>query len=422
MSLESELDYLLMDYDAERFQQVFNNLISNAIKFTAAGGSCKVFIRTTENQNALNNSTPNIQATFGRNLIIKVKDSGVGIPADQLVHIFDRFYQVEGSTTRKGEGTGIGLALTKELVELMNGQISVESKEGQGSSFTVKLPIHRKAKKITPLSFEVKPTWSSESFAQNELLEEKIRPVILLVEDNYDVRNYLRECLGNLYQIEEAENGKIGIEKAKTLIPDLIISDVMMPEIDGFELCQMLKENELTSHIPIIMLTAKADDASKLEGLEYGADAYLSKPFNKQELLIRIKNLIAIRKQLQVRYQNISSPLITTNQQLIKEDAFVLKVKSIIEDRLNDFDFGPTQLAEAIFLSKTQLHRKLRALTNKSTGQYIHFIRLHKAKQLLEQGEMNVTQVALEVGYKELSYFSKLFSSEFGVIPSSIIK
>ena len=415
LHFQSDLEQLLMDYDPERFQQVFNNLMSNAIKFTPKGGTVAINMATETKANG--------SSLTNEYLLLEVKDTGIGIEQKQLAYIFDRFYQIEGGHTRKGEGTGIGLALTKQLVQLMQGDIRVESQVNIGSSFIVKLAIHRSAtiapalptsSPITNIALPIKKDNNNIAGAE--------QPIVLIVEDNDDVRQYIRSCLENQYQIVEAENGQIGIDKAQQLIPELIISDVMMPEKDGFELCATLKQDELTSHIPIIMLTAKADMDSKLEGLEYGADAYLVKPFHKRELNIRIEKLIALRKKLQARYQNIALPQLAVNKQLKIEDAFVLKVKKTIEEHMDDVNFGPTELAKTIFLSKTQVHRKLKALMNKSTGQYIHFVRLHKAKEFLESGEMTVTQVAMEVGYKELSYFSKLFSELFGVSPSAILK
>lgn len=411
LQFKSDHKFFTMDYDQERLGQIINNLISNAIKFTPKDGLIKVDIGFDK-------------SSVGKEkMILNVSDTGIGINQIDQEKIFDRFYQIEGTTTRGGEGTGIGLAFVKELVLLMDGEISLQSEVNKGSRFIITLPITHTAIEREQIVEQSEEMETQTNFLSSKLDSNIDREVVLLVEDNLDVRNYIRACLENDYQVMEAENGEIGIQKAKELIPDLIISDVMMPVKDGFDLCQTTKQDELTSHIPIIMLTAKADIESKLTGLEYGADDYLAKPFHKKELLVRIKNLIAIRKNLQARYSNPSQPLQKAPSKKLKlEDAFVIKVREIIEENIEDSDFGPTELSKAIFLSKTQVHRKLKALSGKSTGQFIHQIRLHRAKKFLLETDYSITQIAFEVGYKELSYFSKLFSAEFQFSPSEIRK
>lgn len=407
---DSNVDSLVMDYDPERLAQIFNNLLSNAIKFTPEGGKVSVLLQKEASNNLFH---------------LFVKDTGIGISQNNVKHVFDRFYQIEGSTTRKGEGTGIGLAFVKELANLMDGDIHLESQVGVGSSFKLSLPIKNQAQVVAANTTALEknlPKVIKDSIQSPASLSDADGEVVLLVEDNTDVRNYLKACLVEKYQILEAENGEVGIAKALEVIPDLIISDVMMPIKDGFEVCETLKQHELTSHIPIIMLTAKADIDSKLAGLEFGADDYLAKPFHKKELLIRMKNLISIRKNLQERYKDFSRPIKSQDQKLKLEDEFVLKLKEAIETNIDLSNFGPTELANTVFLSKSQVHRKLKALTGKSTGQFIHQVRLFKAKEMLLETQNSATQIAFEVGYKELSYFSKLFTEEFGISPSEIRK
>ncbi|MEM8908986.1 MAG: ATP-binding protein, partial [Bacteroidota bacterium] len=284
----SNQEQLLMDHDPEQVKQIMTNLLSNAIKFTPAGGEVKVRVIKSD-----------------EHLSIEVKDDGIGIPQSALPHIFERFYQVDDSTTRAFEGTGIGLAHTKELVKLMEGEISVQSTpergvagETTGSIFAIKLPIRHQAPRLDHAS------WPPEEMAWSRLdasiptpsRKDKPRSTILIVEDNPDVVIYLKSCLENDYQLEVAYNGSIGIEKAIATIPDLIISDVMMPGKDGFEVCDALKRDERTSHIPIVLLTAKADLSDRLVGLERGADAYLAKPFQREELLIRLQKLLEGRR------------------------------------------------------------------------------------------------------------------------------
>lgn len=408
-----------MDFDPEKLEQVINNILSNAIKFTPAGGH--IYLLT------------NVQEEIAQ-FHIKIKDTGLGIPAEEIPHIFNRFYQIEQSSTRQGEGTGIGLALTKELLNLMQGQILVESEIDSGSMFEVILPINRVASIQTttglssvssnPLQAEARSKVPSIESHKEIHLSEESKPLVLLVEDNIDVRFYVREILTDQFQIEEAQDGQEGIDKAIERIPDLIITDIMMPKKDGLELCMTLKEDERTSHIPIVMLTAKADLDSRLAGLSTGANAYLSKPFSREELLLRLNNLLTWGKKLKERYQGITpdSSITVANAALEVEDAFVKKVREAIESHLSDVEFSAEELAKQVYLSRTQVHRKLKALTGKSTGQFIHTVRLHHALNLLKETDMSITQIAYEAGYKEVSYFSRLFAEEFGKTASLIRK
>lgn len=401
-----------MDFDPDKIQSIITNLLSNAIKFTPADGTIYLMIDQLE--------------TKGDKFCqIKVGDSGPGISAEQLPHIFDRFYQVDGSSTRAGEGTGIGLSLTKELVELLGGTIQVESVEGEGTTFIIELPISNNAPERT-ITADLDTVFSAQtpllshlqfSADSNEIGEKQH---ILLVEDNADVLQYLSSCLSDQYHLEFALNGQQGIDKAMEKIPDIIISDVMMPEKDGFELLQTLKQDERTNHIPIILLTAKADIDSKLQGLSHGADAYLAKPFHPGELEIRIQNLIEIRKNLQLRYQKSKTNDIdstTTHQPIMKEDAFLVKVRRSVERHMADEQFGITELCQSLAISRTQLHRKLKAVTGQSTSYVVRSIRLKRAKKLLETTDLNVSEVGYAVGYTNSSHFTQDFRKEFGQPP-----
>jgi signal transduction histidine kinase/ligand-binding sensor domain-containing protein/AraC-like DNA-binding protein len=422
LNFYADVETLEMDYDPEKILQIVSNLISNAIKFTPEYGKVLVTVRQKE--------------VDGKpTLVLKVKDTGVGIVAAQLPYIFDRFYQTDASNTRKAEGTGIGLALTKELVELMDGAIQVESKPGEGTVFTVLLPIRQTAPAADPMEIQDQDTFEEQVTTAAIALGEKGRltlkeemsadsdpvsethPLLLIVEDNHDVRQYLASCLREEYKLQFARNGREGIDRALEVIPDIIISDVMMPEIDGFELCQTLKQDERTSHIPIILLTAKADITSKLEGLEYGADAYLAKPFHRAELDVRLRKLIELRRKLQARYNH---PDFKPEPATEKEDAFVLKVRQLVLDNIDDPGFGIEELTAKLFLHRSQLHRKLKALTGMSTSHFIRRIRLQEGRRLLRESEMNVSEVAYAVGFSDPGYFSKLFSKEFGRPPSKV--
>ena len=304
--------------DRDMLEKILSNLLSNAFKFTADGGRVTVAVRefvAKDSDTRVQQSTPPELRNGG--VAITVSDTGTGIPREQLEMIFDRFYQVDESQTREHEGSGIGLALVKELVELHHGMIDVKSEVGKGTEVTVRLPLgrsHLKDEEIVEAPAAPGPTrYKSES----SLTEQPIgdakdeegsvvagdqRPIILVVEDNADVRSYIKSFLVPTYQVLEARDGGAGIEKALETVPDLVISDVMMPKKDGYEVCKALKLDEKTSHIPIILLTAKAASENKIEGLEIGADDYLVKPFEPKELLARVKNLIDLRRKLRQRF------------------------------------------------------------------------------------------------------------------------
>jgi signal transduction histidine kinase/ligand-binding sensor domain-containing protein/DNA-binding response OmpR family regulator len=407
----SEIDQLQMDYDPDKLLYVVSNLLSNAVKFTPSGGN--VYFQVARDSS-------------DDQLILKVKDTGIGIEEAKLPKVFDRFYQVDDSAVRKQEGSGIGLSLTKELVHLMGGRISVSSQLGKGSLFTVELPIAQKADKQTvsvddlnrkTLGFAAAPVLANGQKEKKEATSDL--PLVLIIEDNPDVVRYLTFCLDQQYNILTAQNGQIGIHTALDMVPDLIISDVMMPEKDGFEVCQILKEDERTSHIPIILLTAKADVSSKLKGLQYGADAYLSKPFHREELDIRIEQLIELRKKLQERFGSLDFEQFNV-QRNSPEEAFLLKVRQVVEENMSNSNFGMAQLCRAIGLSRSQLFRKLKALTGKSTSLVVRSIKLQKARHLLKTTDMTVTEIAYETGFSDLAYFSKCFVEEYGENPSAV--
>lgn len=401
---------ILMDYDPEKLLRVVSNLLSNAIKFTPKGGDV-YFISNT--LGVL--ETPRV-------LEIKIKDTGIGIPAEKLPYIFRRFYQVEDHSMQAREGTGIGLTLSQELVHLMGGKMEVSSKVEKGTTFSISLPINRNAAlqnqenkhAIADVMESVNtslPTTLGTSSSNSDT------PLLLIIEDNPDVAQYLIACLQNQYRVELAQNGEEGIDHALDLVPDIIISDVMMPIKDGFEVLNTLKNDERTSHIPIILLTARVDAESKLKGLRRGADAYLTKPFNKEELMIRLNNLLTIRKNLQSRYVTLAPTPPSKEQSIQIEDIFIKKVRQVIEDNMSEEDFDVNMLCHKIGMSRANLHRKIKALTQRSSSVYIRAVRLHKAKQLLETSEMNVSEVAYEVGFRDPKYFSRTFSEEFGLKP-----
>jgi DNA-binding response OmpR family regulator len=357
-----------------------------------------------------------------------ITDSGPGIKAADLDRIFDRFYQVEGTEAR---GTGIGLALVQELVNMLDGQIEVESEEGKGTTFILLLPflpahfpqldtvaLEEDLTEAIPLALPGFSSPATRSAIAGSVNDEV--PTVLVVEDNTDLRNYIAEQLGSNYHIITAENGQEGLDLAIEHTPDLIVSDVMMPEMDGFELSQALKSDERTSHIPVILLTAKAGQDHKLAGLETGADEYLTKPFDGRELQLRVQNLIRQRAQLRERYGR--TMLLQPGEVAVTsaDEQFIQKVQAAIEANLDKEQFSVEDLAAAVAFSRSQLHRKLKALTDQSPTVIIRNFRLQRAKRLLEQGAGTVSEIALEVGFGNLSYFSKTFKAAFGILPSEV--
>ena len=404
---------IIVYLDKDKFEKIIFNILSNAFKFTPEGGLVEVSV--TKNVNYVD---------------IKVSDTGVGIPVERIDKIFDRFYQVDGSHTREHEGTGIGLSLTKELVEFHKGKIEVESEPGKGSTFTVSLPLgkdHLRPEEICETDEEKE---KEEYYAEGE--EEKLKlegigtefiekdslPLLLIVEDNSDVRTYIKENLNTDYRILEAVDGEDGWNKSVKHIPDLIVSDVMMPKIDGFKLCEKLKTDERTSHIPVILLTAKATKEDKLAGYETGADEYLMKPFDTDELKSRIKNLIHQRKRLQEHFRK--QGLIGIDQQKITsvDKMFLQKSIDVINKHISDSSFSVEMFAEKLAISHSGLQKKIRSLIGETPGELIRRIRLNKAAELIKLKFGNISEIALEIGYNNPTHFSQAFKKQFGITPS----
>lgn len=409
-------------FDKEKLQKIVSNLLSNAVKFTPPNGRIAVEVKEDKNSGE----------ALGM-VSIKVSNTGEGIPHDKIVYVFDRFFQVDSASNRQYEGTGIGLALVKELVQIHHGKVSVESNLGV-TCFTVKLPLDegylKDDEKITSIDFtyEEKKESMVRDISTHSMIEvgsdlasisEAVdRLEILIVEDNHDLRSFVSNILQHDYKVIEAVDGIDGVEKAEATIPDLIISDVMMPRMDGFELCRKLKANEKTNHIPLILLTAKAAREHKLEGLETGADDYLVKPFDEAELLIRIKNLIAIRQKLQRKYQGESwqKPKVVTI--ISVHQKFIESLKNVIEKNIDNEQFGVDDLGKEMAMSRSQIHRKLKALTDLSATTFIRNYRLHRAADLLKQGAGNVTEIGYQVGFNSQTYFSSSFQELFGCSPT----
>lgn len=408
-------------FDRTKQETILNNLLFNAFKYTPEDGeiSCRVQIINGETED--DNSS----------IEISVKDSGPGIDKSKLDLIFDRFYQADEQHHIEGGGTGIGLSLTKELVHLIHGEIEVDSDLGGGSCFKVTIPLGKdhlkdseyiilKQKQNQEYKTIERPTINDK--ADTELALDKESSKILVVEDNLELRTYIKEQFQNEFHIEEASNGEEGLKEAIRCIPDLIISDIMMPEIDGIEFCRRIKTNERTSHIPVVMLTAKADIESRIEGLVTGADDYIIKPFNIIELKTRVNNLIDQRLQLRKQFASnlsVTPKEITFNSYDVQ---FINRIIGLVEEHLDDFDFDVNDLQSKASMSRTQLYRKLFALTGLSPSKFIRNLRLKRAAKLFQQKSRNVTEVAFEVGFNNLSYFTKSFKEQYGITPSDYCK
>lgn len=451
LKFSASQDSIEVYVDRDKLEKIMSNLLSNAFKFTPEGGKISVTISTDQDENLTPTYPIKWSKDWVKNFIeIAVADTGKGIPSDRIEKIFDRFYQVEDSSTREHEGTGIGLALTKELVELHHGEICVASQisekylfkglkplkgfysDEQGTAFVIRLPLgtaHLKEDEIVEISpisgvdekteIELeKPEFEETAPLKPEIHLRKGAEIILIVEDNQDVRDYIREFLEATYQIIEAKDGLEGFEIAAEKIPDLVVSDVMMPKLDGFEFCRKLKTDERTSHIPVILLTARASGDSKVEGLEIGADDYLTKPFDVRELQVRVKNLIEGRRKLRERF----SREITLQPKDVAitsmDEQFLQRAMAIVEKHIADAEFTTDTLAWEVGLSRMQLNRKLQALTDQPSRGFIRMLRLKRAAQLLQQSAGTVTEIAYDVGFNSLSHFAKAFREQFGQSPS----
>ncbi|MCG8326633.1 MAG: ATP-binding protein [Chitinophagales bacterium] len=394
----------IIDFDKEKIRQIISNLLSNAIKFTPEYGEIRV-------------NTKKISDRF----LIEIKDTGQGIPAEEIPRIFDRFHQINTSNTITYKGTGIGLSIVKLLMDLIGGEIEVESKIDQGTIFKLYLPISR----VAPImKFHNKHTPTSSISEMDNLRDTSLQyttnlPKLLIIEDNNGIIEYLKSILDERYKISISKNGVDGIEKALTIIPDIIITDVMMPQKDGFEVCFELKQNQLTNHIPIIMLTAKANQKNKEKGFTVGADAYLTKPFEKEELFIHLEKLLQLRKLLQAKYQSLSI-LPEQNEPKIEDSnlKFLQKINKTIEENLSSYDFNVNpHLCRAMAMSRSQLYRKLKALTNTSPSEYLRNKRLEKAHELILQSDLKIEEIARKVGIQNASNFTKFYSKGFGETP-----
>lgn len=401
--------------DVDSVSKIISNLLGNAFKFCDAG------------------DTVLFEALYDKeSILLKITDTGKGISEQELPYIFNQYFY---SNVGPEASSGIGLALVNELVVSLGGKIEVISKEKVGSCFTVTLPISLRGLEQAGVNYTVienAANQTSTNLYDVEVIDEQRvteeseseegKKLLLLVEDNAMIRDYIKEVIAPEYTLIEAIDGKMGIEKAIEFTPDIIISDVMMPKVDGLQLLQELKKDIRTSHIPIIILTAKTSETDKLKGLEYEADDYLTKPFNQTELLLRLKNRISARVRMQKSIEAFSIKNLKNTDLMSVEDKFLQSIKQKIEQHLLNDNFGPDELAREIGLSKSQLLRKIRAVANVSTSIYIRNIRLEFAKEKLINNTGSISEIAYETGFSSPNYFSKCFREYTNQTPKEFLE
>ncbi len=422
LSFRSSMEGWKIDFDSNQWNKIVYNLLSNAMKFTHENGSIRIALNK-----ILKKNQEHIQ--------LVITDTGIGIPKEKLNHIFDRFYQVDASMKNTQSGTGIGLALVKELIDLQGGEITVSSEIKKGTSFTVVLPVlvADQTAIVKPLDKDFR-LHSSYVFSQNDNVfttKEKLNMtgalpdtgnnkenlVLLIIEDNLHMQFYIKSCLepyAREYEVHFANDGEEGIRRARLLVPDLIISDVMMPVKNGFEVTRIIRSELAISHIPVILLTAKSSLESRLEGLRRGADAYLTKPFSPKELNLRVQKLIEIREMLRKRYQQEEWE---PNDELSPEDDFIVALRNFIVENIQA-DLNSEYVSQHFAMSRVQLYRKLKALTGHSLTEFIRGVRLEKACKLIEDKKLNMTEIAYETGFSSPSHFSRVFKKVYGKPPS----
>lgn len=399
-------DAVMLRADQDKIERICYNLLSNALKYTSEGGEITLMAKEE-----------------GGRVMISVADNGCGISSDELPYIFDRFYQAKNA----GRGTGIGLAIVKAFTELHHGEVSATSIEGKGSTFTIHIPVRQKGE-VTNLATEkieqlVEPSSVQEVPNQARHIDELIQPYqtdkpeVLIIDDNIDIRTYLRSVLSEKYNVSEAADGKAGLELARKIVPDIVLSDIMMPVMDGLAFCQQLKTDKAISHIPVILLTARSLDEQRAEGYEHGADAYLSKPFSLRLLFSRIDNLIQSRKKLSKLFSNSDENDAFEKLSNETDKTFAVQLRKIIQDNLSDNEFNVERIGDEIGLSRVQLYRKVKALTGYSPVEMLRKARLTRARHLLQTTERTVSEVAYAVGFSTPSYFSKCYKDEFGENP-----
>ena len=400
-------DTILLRADQDKIERICYNLLSNALKYTSEGG--KISLQAIKKD---------------ERVIISVTDSGCGISNNELPYIFDRFYQAKNA----GRGTGIGLAIVKAFTELHHGVVSATSVEGKGSTFSINIPVRQEGTVSKQPTEKVEQLIESSAIKEipnqarhiDELVQphQTDKPEVLIIDDNIDIRTYLRSVLSEKYNVSEASDGKVGLELARKIVPDIVLSDIMMPVMDGLEFCQQLKTDKAISHIPVILLTARSLDEQRAEGYEHGADAYISKPFSLRLLLSRIDNLIESRKKLNQTWSKGVEDDEIGNLSNEIDKSFLKQLRKIIQENLSNSDLSVEQIGDEIGLSRVQLYRKVKALTGYSPVEILRKARLTRARHLLRTTDKSVSEVAYAVGFSTPSYFSKCYKEEFDLQPA----
>ncbi|SEW41187.1 Signal transduction histidine kinase [Chitinophaga arvensicola] len=402
LNFQSDIQELTMLYDADKIEKILFNLLSNAFKFTPENGSISVHVSYQENSQQLE---------------IAVKDTGIGIPPEKQAHIFERFFQHEVPASMVNQGSGIGLSITREFVKMHGGSISVDSAPEMGSCFTVCLPVKTVTATVAGTVQEVIST-AAHIPPSVPVNSNSKKPVVLLVEDNEDFRFYLKDNLGQYFQIIATENGAAAWKVLQHTLPHLIVSDISMPEMDGLELCKKIRGQQRTAHLPVVLLTARAEEAQQLEALETGASDYITKPFNFEVLLSRIKNIISQQSSLRKTFQQHIAANPSEVAVSSADEQFIQTALQIVEKNIANPDFSVEELSKALFMSRVSVYKKILALTGRSPIEFIRSIRLKRAAQLLEKSQLTVAEVAYEVGFNNPKYFTKYFKMEYNVLPS----
>ena len=421
---EHNMQELMMWIDRNNFDKVLINLITNSFKYTQDGGEITIILNSGIDDKAL--------GIMYRYAEIKIIDTGIGIDKDKISNIFERFYQIDNNLTFSSIGSGIGLNLSKMLVELHHGTITATNREDiQGSCFTIRLPLgneHIKKEEISTTDIRARVV-SQNSILQTlpslkkKAIRSKTSYKILIIDDEEEIRNFLKEELEETYRTILCSNGKEALQLIHSETPNLIISDVMMPEMDGFTLLKKIRSNVNLSHIPVIMLTAKMEQEDKMEGLEKGADVYLTKPFNIDELHIHIANLLESRKALKGKYSGAQDQDDKMKAVEFKssDEKLMVKVMNFINENISNPEMNVEMLAKSVGLSRVQLHRKLKEITGLPTGEFIRNLRLKQAAILLKEKKINITQIGYAVGFTNQTHFSTTFKKIYGVSPTEYV-
>ena len=424
--LDSEEDDIQLTFDSEKLEIVLCNLLSNAFKYSKSKIKIKLSKEGTKENDV--NFNPKYPKGYCE---ISIKDNGHGMPDDVISKIFDRFYQIANTESINLIGTGIGLALVKNIVELHQGDILVKSTTGKGSTFTVKIPLgnsHFKENQLLqnfkkaddPVHYQVTSSLAQQKKAQAKNIRDSntILPNLLIIEDNQEIRSFITSIFQKNFNIHEAENGRLGLQKAKELIPDVIISDLMMPEMDGLELCNALKEAKETLHIPIIMLTARTASVFQEKGYTSGVDLYVTKPFNPTVLKVQVDSLLNSRKRLKDYFNNNITLLPTENDVTSFDQEFLNKLIKLVEDNISNENLNREFLASRMSVSSSTLYRKIKSITEMNVTTFIRSIKLKRAAQMIVNKEDNISGIAYQVGFNDPKYFRKCFVTQFGVTPS----